>query len=173
MVKSRSKISRQPVKKSTKTAACSAGARTLGKSQSAKSAARPAPSKTAAKGKWVYTFGGGKAQGRADVRNLLGGKGADPNAPSNDPRSPPALLSVIFGLSQTGYDTREVAKLRLAIMNVLFDAGAKIASLDDLSRTFLFRTPIVSGDLPLVTLLINHGGLGHRQAYRRYANQAC
>jgi hypothetical protein len=76
MVKSRSKISRQPVKKSTKTAACSAGARTLGKSQSAKSAARPAPSKTAAKGKWVYTFGGGKAQGRADVRNLLGGKGA-------------------------------------------------------------------------------------------------
>src|SRR5215216_3980508 len=26
--------------------------------------------------KWVYTFGGGKAEGRADMRNLLGGKGA-------------------------------------------------------------------------------------------------
>jgi pyruvate,orthophosphate dikinase len=26
--------------------------------------------------KWVYSFGGGKAEGRADMRNLLGGKGA-------------------------------------------------------------------------------------------------
>src|SRR5437870_4639850 len=28
------------------------------------------------KAKWVYTFGDGKAEGRADMRNLLGGKGA-------------------------------------------------------------------------------------------------
>ena len=28
------------------------------------------------KGKWVYAFGGGKAEGRANMRNLLGGKGA-------------------------------------------------------------------------------------------------
>ena len=76
MVKSRSKISRQPVKKSKKTAARTAGARIRGKTRSAKSVARRAPSRTAAKGKWVYTFGGGKASGRADVRNLLGGKGA-------------------------------------------------------------------------------------------------
>ena len=26
--------------------------------------------------KWVYAFGGGKAEGRASMRNLLGGKGA-------------------------------------------------------------------------------------------------
>src|ERR1700710_798459 len=26
--------------------------------------------------KWVYTFGDGKAEGKADMRNLLGGKGA-------------------------------------------------------------------------------------------------
>jgi phosphoenolpyruvate synthase/pyruvate phosphate dikinase len=26
---------------------------------------------------WVYSFGDGKAQGRADMRNLLGGKGAN------------------------------------------------------------------------------------------------
>src|SRR5262249_53793972 len=26
--------------------------------------------------KWVYSFGNGKAEGRADMRNLLGGKGA-------------------------------------------------------------------------------------------------
>jgi pyruvate, orthophosphate dikinase len=59
MVKSRSKISRQPVKKSKKPAA-----------------RKSAPSKTAARGKWVYSFGGGKAAGRAGMRNLLGGKGA-------------------------------------------------------------------------------------------------
>ncbi len=55
MAKSRSKISRQSVKKSpvVKTAA-----------------------KSATKGKWVYAFGGGKAAGRASMRNLLGGKGA-------------------------------------------------------------------------------------------------
>jgi pyruvate, orthophosphate dikinase len=28
------------------------------------------------KARWVYTFGGGSAEGRADMRNLLGGKGA-------------------------------------------------------------------------------------------------
>jgi len=38
------------------------------------SAARP-KAKTAAK-KWVYRFGGGSAEGKAEMRNLLGGKGA-------------------------------------------------------------------------------------------------
>ncbi len=39
---------------------------------------RPAPAKPAAvrKGKWVYGFGDGKAEGRPGMRNLLGGKGA-------------------------------------------------------------------------------------------------
>src|SRR5262249_53007858 len=35
--------------------------------------AKPAPRKA----KWVYTFGDGKAEGRAEMRNLLGGKGAN------------------------------------------------------------------------------------------------
>src|SRR5512143_3922446 len=39
----------------------------------AKAAAKPA----AKKGQWVYTFGGGKAQGRAGMKDLLGGKGAN------------------------------------------------------------------------------------------------
>ena len=39
--------------------------------------AKPQPkSKAKPKAKWVYAFGGGKAEGRADMRNLLGGKGA-------------------------------------------------------------------------------------------------
>ena len=53
MAKSRSKKSRQAVKKSPRVR-------------------RQSP----ARGKWVYAFGGGKAEGRAAMRNLLGGKGA-------------------------------------------------------------------------------------------------
>ncbi len=53
MVKSRSKISRRVAKKPT---------------------ARTGPKRVARK--WVYAFGGGKAEGRANMRNLLGGKGA-------------------------------------------------------------------------------------------------
>src|ERR1700693_4115937 len=58
MAKSRAKKSRQVLKKS----------------RGAKKVA--AKAKPAAKGKWVYAFGGGKAAGRASMRNLLGGKGA-------------------------------------------------------------------------------------------------
>src|SRR5258708_26358429 len=36
-------------------------------------AAKPAPRK----GKWVYVFGGVKAEGRAQMKNLLGGQGAN------------------------------------------------------------------------------------------------
>ncbi len=72
MAKSRSKTSRQPVKKST--------AKKSGRQAALKPARKPAAaaSKTrkAAKTKWVYAFGGGKAEGRASMRNLLGGKGA-------------------------------------------------------------------------------------------------
>src|SRR5512142_1079007 len=39
----------------------------------AKAVAKP----TAKKGQWVYTFGGGKAQGRSRMKDLLGGKGAN------------------------------------------------------------------------------------------------
>src|SRR6516225_6044772 len=49
------------------------------------SAAKPSAAKTAGKsasaavkpGKWVFTFGDGKAEGKAELRDLLGGKGAN------------------------------------------------------------------------------------------------
>lgn len=41
----------------------------------AKSAAKPVAA--AKSGKWVYTFGDGKAEGKAGLRDLLGGKGAN------------------------------------------------------------------------------------------------
>ena len=53
MAKSRSKISRRPTKKS---------------------ATRAGPKRSTRK--WVYGFGEGKAEGRTNMRNLLGGKGA-------------------------------------------------------------------------------------------------
>src|SRR5215471_17636126 len=57
-----------------------APARKALKKAAPKVAAKPAPKPevSAAKaGKWVYTFGDGKAEGRADMRDLLGGKGAN------------------------------------------------------------------------------------------------
>jgi pyruvate, orthophosphate dikinase len=46
------------------------------KSSAHKASARKRNPSPPAKGKWVYGFGGGKAEGRAAMRNLLGGKGA-------------------------------------------------------------------------------------------------
>ncbi len=43
---------------------------------SAKSSARPVAKRPSA-GKWVYRFGGGKAEGRTEMKDLLGGKGAN------------------------------------------------------------------------------------------------
>jgi pyruvate,orthophosphate dikinase len=70
MAKSRSKNSRQPMKKSVP------AARRGAKSRKAKAVARKPAAPAARKGRWVYAFGGGKAEGRASLRNLLGGKGA-------------------------------------------------------------------------------------------------
>ncbi|MBC7586379.1 MAG: pyruvate, phosphate dikinase, partial [Tardiphaga sp.] len=47
-----------------------------GKTVAAKPAAKPIADKIQA-GKWVYSFGGGKAEGKAGLRDLLGGKGAN------------------------------------------------------------------------------------------------
>ncbi len=79
MVKSRAKSSRQAVKKSAAKSAkvAKSVARSVAK-PAVKSAAKPATKSATkpAKGQWVYAFGGGKAAGRASMRNLLGGKGA-------------------------------------------------------------------------------------------------
>jgi pyruvate,orthophosphate dikinase len=71
MAKSRSKISRQHVKKSKRTAARRGRAASPAKSRPVHAVAAKGQ-----KGKWVYAFGGGKAAGRPGMRNLLGGKGA-------------------------------------------------------------------------------------------------
>jgi pyruvate, orthophosphate dikinase len=71
MAKSRSKLSRRPLKKSA------AGKGKSARKPPRKSASAKAPTQASGKhGKWVYAFGGGKAEGRANMRDLLGGKGA-------------------------------------------------------------------------------------------------
>ena len=70
MIKSRSKISHQPVKKSP------ARKGKFATKSAIKSASKAAAAKAPAQAKWVYAFGGGKAEARAAMRNLLGGKGA-------------------------------------------------------------------------------------------------
>src|SRR5215831_4589820 len=43
----------------------------------ARAAAPKRPNRAPRKGKWVYSFGDGKAEGAAQMKNLLGGKGAN------------------------------------------------------------------------------------------------
>ena len=63
------KAARRPAR----TAKSARSAKPARAAKTAKPAAKPAPRK----GKWVYTFGDGKAEGRTAMRNLLGGKGAN------------------------------------------------------------------------------------------------
>ena len=74
MAKTTSRRTR-PQKKPTRAESARKSAAPRGKASAKKHAAgkRAAePGKT----KWVYRFGNGKAEGRADMRDLLGGKGA-------------------------------------------------------------------------------------------------
>ena len=66
-----SKAAKRPVAKPAKRPAAKKAVRAAAK--------KPAPAKAAAgkSGKWVYAFGGGKAEGKSQMRDLLGGKGAN------------------------------------------------------------------------------------------------
>jgi pyruvate,orthophosphate dikinase len=63
-------------KKAVKKPAKKPARRSAKAARSAKKCSAPkAPSKPPAKGKWAYSFGDGKAEGKSGMRNLLGGKG--------------------------------------------------------------------------------------------------
>jgi pyruvate,orthophosphate dikinase len=62
------KAKAQPFKKAKASRKAKPAKRTVAK--------KSAPAKATRKGQWVYAFGGGKAEGRATMRDLLGGKGA-------------------------------------------------------------------------------------------------
>ncbi|MGZ5844616.1 MAG: PEP/pyruvate-binding domain-containing protein, partial [Xanthobacteraceae bacterium] len=73
MVKSTSRRARSKTKavRPTPAGKAAAGRRPAGSGKSVKASVK-APGKA----KWVYRFGNGKAEGRAGMRDLLGGKGA-------------------------------------------------------------------------------------------------
>jgi pyruvate,orthophosphate dikinase len=72
--KAKSKKSKVSAKKAKKPAAKAAKAKAVTKAKVKPASKASAP---AAKGKWVYSFGGGKAEGKSEMKNLLGGKGAN------------------------------------------------------------------------------------------------
>jgi pyruvate,orthophosphate dikinase len=69
---------KQPARKVTKKAAPKAAPKAAKKPavKASKPKAAAAP-KFVGKGQWVYAFGGGKAEGKSEMKNLLGGKGAN------------------------------------------------------------------------------------------------
>ncbi len=71
MVKSTSRRPQSKQKPARKAPSRKAAAR-----RQARCEPRPRQSKASARAKWVYAFGDGKAEGNAQMRNLLGGKGA-------------------------------------------------------------------------------------------------
>src|SRR6266849_5422639 len=73
---------RKPLKKAPAKPVAKAAPKVAAPKTAAKPAAhKPAPSKSAPPAlkpnKWVFTFGDGKAEGKAELRDLLGGKGAN------------------------------------------------------------------------------------------------
>jgi pyruvate,orthophosphate dikinase len=67
MAKKTAKKSRRSAAKAKKSAV----------SKAKKPVKKPSAFDAGQKGKWVYSFGGGKAEGRSGMKNLLGGKGAN------------------------------------------------------------------------------------------------
>jgi len=67
---------RKVLKKSAAKAAPKAAVKPAAKPASKAASAKTSPAAIKA-GKWVYTFGDGKAEGQATLRDLLGGKGAN------------------------------------------------------------------------------------------------
>src|SRR5580693_10085164 len=67
---------RKALKKSVAKAAPKPTAKPANKPASKPVASKPANAAMKS-GKWVFTFGDGKAEGNADLRDLLGGKGAN------------------------------------------------------------------------------------------------
>src|SRR5438552_17419190 len=57
--------------------ALKAPAKPAAKVAAKKAAVRKPATEAVKSGKWVYTFGDGKAEGKAGLRDLLGGKGAN------------------------------------------------------------------------------------------------
>src|SRR5262245_34304913 len=111
------------------------------KTRSPKKSARPAPARKAAvvrkaaapgkrapapgKAKWVYRFGNGKAEGRADMRDLLGGKGAGLAEMANLGLPVPPGFTITTAVCTHYYDNGKTypEKLRAEVEAALAEVG--------------------------------------------------
>jgi pyruvate,orthophosphate dikinase len=75
--------------------------------------------------KWVYAFGDGKAEGKADMRNLLGGKGANLAEMSNLGLPVPPGLTITTEVCTYYYATRPKlpAELKEQVPTALREIG--------------------------------------------------
>ena len=90
--------------------------------------------------KWVYSFGDGKAEGRADMRNLLGGKGANLAEMSNLGLPVPPGLSITTEVCTYYYANKESypPELRGQVEAALAEVGKKVgATFGDAKRPLL------------------------------------
>ncbi|MBV6658351.1 MAG: pyruvate, phosphate dikinase, partial [Devosiaceae bacterium] len=92
---------------------------------------------TAALHKWVYSFGGGTAEGKADMRNLLGGKGANLAEMSRIGLPVPPGFTIttevcthFYGHARSYPDALE-AQIEAAIAEVARITGKSFGSLDN------------------------------------------
>ena len=70
--------------------------------------------------KWVYTFGDGKAEGEAGMRNLLGGKGANLAEMSNLGLPVPPGFTIPSSICLHYLESHQVPKrLRVEVENTL------------------------------------------------------
>jgi len=87
--------------------------------------------------KWVYSFGGGRAEGRADMKNLLGGKGANLAEMSNLGIPVPPGFTISTEVCTYYYDNGEVYPDSLkdeviaALAKVEETLGRTFGSVDD------------------------------------------
>src|SRR6266581_1675322 len=82
-----------------------------------KAVSRPAV-ETVKSGKWVYTFGDGKAEGKAGLRDLLGGKGANLGLPVPPGFTIPTSVCTYFYAHDKSYPAALKAQVEKALEHV-------------------------------------------------------
>src|SRR5512136_3226293 len=97
------------------------------KKRPVRKASRPKPKAAAgrSKGKWVYGFGGGRAEGKASMRNLLGGKGAGLAEMANLglPVPPGFTITTELCTYYYGHDRQYPKDLRVQVEKALAQVG--------------------------------------------------
>ena len=91
--------------------------------------------------KWVYTFGNGSAEGRADMRNLLGGKGANLAEMNLVGLPVPAGFTVTTDVCTYYYEN---GKMRIAVNYIEEDVYEQQEDVFDQSE--IFREPEMNSE---------------------------